>query len=385
MTTRRSFIRIVGGGVVVAAGATQLAGCASSYPSQAVQAWQPIATNTDIRRWMLAHALLAPNPHNRQPWKADLSKADEITLICDGDRLLPETDPFGRQILIGCGAFLELAVIAAAQRGYRVTLEAFPQGEPALNKLPTNAVIAKLLLRQDASVTQDPLFAFISKRHTNKGAYDNAKIVPADQWQALKTAGTTNTVLAGFVIEQDSIQKIKTITRQANETELTTARTYLESAKLLRIGPDEINQHRDGISINSPMLRALSSLGVINRLEVPVQGSATYKQIMERWKPSETGSGYFWLATNGSTRKQQLESGRAYVRTQLMATSLGLSIHPLSQALQEFAEVKSDYAAIHQTLGFNPAQTTLQMLVRVGYPVTPAEGTPRREIASMIV
>ncbi|NDB21363.1 MAG: hypothetical protein EB020_10875, partial [Proteobacteria bacterium] len=27
-----------------------------------------------------------------------------IHLICDGERLLPETDPFGRQILIGCGA-----------------------------------------------------------------------------------------------------------------------------------------------------------------------------------------------------------------------------------------------------------------------------------------
>lgn len=31
---------------------------------------------------------------------------------CAGSAL-PETDPFGRQILIGCGAFIELAVIAA--------------------------------------------------------------------------------------------------------------------------------------------------------------------------------------------------------------------------------------------------------------------------------
>jgi hypothetical protein len=385
MTNRRSFIRIVGGGVVLAAGTSQLSGCATSYPSEAVQAWQPIAQNSDIRRWMLAHALLAPNPHNRQPWKADLSKANEITLICDGERLLPETDPFGRQILIGCGAFLELAIIAAAERGYRVTMQAFPHGEPTLDKLPANAVIAKLQLMQDASVAKDPLFAFISKRHTNKGPYDSAKPIAPDHWQALKNASANNGLLSGFVNDASGIEKIKAITRQANETELTTARTYLESAKLLRIGPDEINQHRDGISITSPMLRALSSFGMLNRMEVPVPGSSTYKQIIERWKPYETGSGYHWLATNGNTRKQQLESGRAYVRVQLTATSLGLSIHPLSQALQEFAEVKKEYAAIHQTLGFDPAKTTLQMLVRVGYPINAAQGTPRRDIASMIV
>jgi hypothetical protein len=385
MTTRRSFIQLIGGGVVLAAGTTQIAGCATSYPSEAVQAWQPIATNIDIRRWILAHALLAPNPHNRQPWKADLSKSNEITFICDGERLLPETDPFGRQILIGCGAFLELAVIAAAERGYRVTLETFPQGEPALDKLPANTVIAKLSLQQDSTVTKDPLFPFISQRHTNKGAYDSAKTIPSEQWQALKIASANSALLSGCETQPSTIERIKAITRRANEIELTTARTYLESAKLLRIGPDEINKHRDGISINSPMLRALSSLGIINRLEVPVTGSSTYKQIIERWKPSETGSGYFWIATQGNTRRQQLETGRAYVRVHLAATSVAISMHPLSQALQEFEEVKNDNLSIHQALGFKPGQTTLQMLVRVGYPLNQTEGTPRREIASMLV
>ena len=85
-----------------------LAGCGDGMPDVAVRPWTEPGDPADLRRWMLAHALLAPNPHNRQPWLADLRRDGEITLVCDGERLLPETDPFGRQIVIGCGAFIEL-------------------------------------------------------------------------------------------------------------------------------------------------------------------------------------------------------------------------------------------------------------------------------------
>ena len=93
--SRRNFIRLVGGGLVVSAGAG-VAGCSSALPVDAVAAWQAAAPTQDLRRFMLAHALLAPNPHNRQPWIADPCSERDIVLICDGQRLLPETDPHGR-------------------------------------------------------------------------------------------------------------------------------------------------------------------------------------------------------------------------------------------------------------------------------------------------
>ena len=126
---RRRFIQLIGGGAVLAS-TVPLAGCGDGMPDVAVRPWFERGDPTDLRRWMLAHALLAPNPHNRQPWLADLRRDGEITLVCDGDRLLPETDPFGRQIVIGCGAFIELAVLAAAERGVAVQVHAFPDGEP---------------------------------------------------------------------------------------------------------------------------------------------------------------------------------------------------------------------------------------------------------------
>ena len=99
---RRHFIRLAGGGAVAAAGATALAGWSlrdGGFPAEAVAAWQGPQGETEPRRRALAYAITAPNPHNRQPWLVDLREPDAITLYCDSTRLLPETDPFGRQII----------------------------------------------------------------------------------------------------------------------------------------------------------------------------------------------------------------------------------------------------------------------------------------------
>jgi hypothetical protein len=68
--------------------------------------------------------------------------------------------------------------------------------------------------------------------------------------------------------------------------------------------------------------------------------------------------------SEGNTREQQVRAGRGYVRAQLAATAHGLSMQPLSQALQEYAEQESPYAAIHALLqAARPAQT-VQMWAR---------------------
>lgn len=380
--SRRRAIALVGGGVVFAG--TGLAGCSSAYPEASVRAWQTAAQASEVRRFMLAHGLLAPNPHNRQPWLADLRREGEITLVCDKDRLLPETDPFGRQILIGCGAFIELAVIAAAQRGHRVQVLPFPEGEPAAGELPGGHAVARLVLSRDAATPRDPLFAQIRHRHTHKGAYDNARRVPNELWQQLASNSRSLGLLAGEVVDPVGIEQVRAITRAAFETEMITPRTWLESARLFRIGPSEIERHRDGISMMGAMPTLASSIGLFDRFEVPARGSSNFARAMERWLPHETCSGYHWIASRGNSRRAQVDSGRAYVRAHLQATAAGVQMHPLSQALQEFAEVRPQYDAMHRQLGFDPAQTTIQMLARVGYGATSASATPRRDLAQIV-
>jgi hypothetical protein len=182
MKTRRSFLKLTGGGIVIASAA---GGWFMTRDSQAARAPWEIAgrTNGDPRRHALSYALLAPNPHNRQPWMADLGMADEVTLYCDLNRRLPHTDPFDRQITIGLGCFIELAVMAAAENGHRVAVTLFPDGEPH-SRLDARPV-ASLRFTEAVNVERDPLFAHVLNRRSNKEAYDEAREVPSEVLAAI--------------------------------------------------------------------------------------------------------------------------------------------------------------------------------------------------------
>ena len=380
---RRSFIRLVGGGTVLAATGS-LVGCSGELPEAAVQPWRFPDRETDTRRFMLAHALLAPNPHNRQPWIADLREAGRIHLTCDGERLLPETDPFGRQILIGCGAFIELAVIAAAQRGVLVKVELFPGGAPADQALPTGSQVATLVLGDPGSAPADPLFAQIVRRHTRKTAYASDRALPETLMRSWVETATRFGMRSGMATGAGAMDPIRKIAREAYEIEATTASTWLESARLMRVGPGAIAANPDGISLNSPMVRALHTVGLFDPMEVPTKGSSSLQRVMDRWVPFETASGFLWLASSDNTRPRQVAVGRAYVRTHLLATAAGVDMHPLSQALQEFAQMRGPRQAIHQTLGLAASGETLQMLARVGFAIDPRGPSPRRSLESLL-
>ena len=77
----------------------------------------------------------------------------------------------------------------------------------------------------------------------------------------------------------------------------------------------------------------------------------------------------------------QISSGRNWIRANLAATSIGLAIHPLSQALQEFPEMAAPYAEIHDRLGKGG---TVQMFGRIGYAAAP-EPSPRFPLQAKLI
>ena len=388
---RRSFIRVIGGGVVLAA-APALVACSSALPPEAVAAWQPPpppAPGSDVRRWILAHAILAPHSHNLQSWLVDLRQPGEIALYCDRTRLLPETDPFSRQIMMSQGTFLEMLDLAARQQGLRADIELFPEGEFDPKVAPANGLTARIRLTPDTAVRPDPLFAQVFRRHTNRSAYE-MKAPELAATQAIESAamglGDALKLRVGFAGPQDArIAEHRAIAREAWRIELVTPRTMMESMKVLRVGPTEIAQHRDGISLNDPMVRALAAVGLFDRSQAPgPDDSATTGQIKDFAKKIEATPAFFWMVTDGNHGRTQVNAGRAYVRAQLAATAAGLSMHPLQQALQEYPEQAGPYAAIHRLLGAEPARQTVQMWARLGYapPVGPA---PRRGLEAHLV
>lgn len=388
---RRGFMRLVGGGTVTAAMGATLAACSAEYPAAAVAAWQGPAPDADLRRWALGHAILAPSPHNRQPWLADLREPDAITLHVDRTRLLPETDPWHRQIMIGQGTFIEALVIALRERGMTPAVTLFPQGEFKPRELDDRPV-ARITWTRAAAPARDPLYAQLLRRSTAKVEYDTTRAVPAAQLDALRTALVDADVACAGTVDPARVAVLRTLCMDAARAELTTPRTVMESIQLTRIGPAEIERHRDGISINAPLLRLIDAVGGFDRTQPPAPGSAGYQQMMDRFEGhSRTTMGFVWLSTDtarhaaaGTTRSAEVSAGRAYLRLQLKATELGLQMHPMSQAPEEFAEMRAHYERLHQLLVDVPAtQRTVQMFCRVGYSAE-VPHTPRRGVDAIV-
>ncbi len=375
MPTRRE---LLGAGAALPI-ATLLGSCGDS--ADAAEAWRdPGKGETDIRRWALAHAILTPNPHNKQPWLVQLVGTDELILRPDLTRLLPATDPFNRQITIGCGAFLELLAMATAAKGWRIEGEVWPEGEPqpVLDARP----IAHLRFVRDVSVKPDPLFAQILKRRTTRTEYDD-RTPDAAPLNALLAAERPG-VAAGVTADPARRARLRELVGQGYLIETDTPATHRENVINLRIGASEIAAHRDGLTLSGPAMEIGHSLGLVTREKFLDRSSFAFRQFRSSGQPwVDSSMAFAWLTTPANSRVDQIEAGRAYLRMTLLAAREGLVLQPWSQVLQEYPTMAAPFSAVHEELGIRPPGR-VQMLVRLGY-AGPVPHTPRRGVDPLLV
>lgn len=385
MPTRRGFIRIVGGSAVVV-GASGYGFAATRTPTEALAPWGLAGGESyaDPRMRALSYAILAPNPHNRQPWMVDLATPNEAMLYCDLERLLPETDPPNRQITIGLGCFLELLRMAAAEEGVLAEITPFPEGMPE-GGLDTRPVAHIRFSAGEAA--PDPLFKHVLERRSLKEPYDTARPVSDAVLQDL-VAVTDDTVRVGSSNDPARVERLRDLTWRAHHMESITPRTMQESIDLMRIGKAEINANPDGIDLGGFFLEGLALFGQLDREQLADPNSLAFKQGLDMYKAMmESAMGYVWLETGANTRLDQLRAGANWLRLNLKAASLGLGIHPLSQALQEYPEMATLFAELHGELGVTDEAASgarVQMFGRLGYGPTIA-ATPRWKVETRVI
>lgn len=376
--SRRGFVKILGSSaVILAAGVGGFV--LTREPKAALAPWSNAGRiQGDVRHKAISWAILAPNPHNRQPWIVDLSKPGEVMLYCDLDRRLPETDPYDRQITIGLGCFLEILRIAAAHYGYEAQITPFPEGNPSprLDGRP----VAHVAFTEREGLGQDSLFLQVPHRRSTKEPFDPVREVEKDVLQAVAGAAGQ-----GAMVTTDSatVTTLRSLTWDAFEIEIRTPRTYRESVDLMRIGKAEIEANPDGIDLGGPMLEALNKAGILTRETLSDTTSSAYRQGLDMYRPIlATSMAFLWIVSSDDSRIEQLRAGAHYVRANLKATEVGLSMHPVSQALQEYPEMSGTYNRLHETLKVS-APSRIQMLARLGYGPDVA-ASPRWSAASRI-
>lgn len=355
--SRRRTLALLGGGTILAAGAATGTFLGTRTPTRALAPWGLAGTYGEVRRDALSYALLAPNPHNRQPWVFDLEGEDRVVIYRDPELDLPETDPFARQLTIGMGCFIELMEMAAAEAGYGVETELFPDGDADW------APVARCRF-EPGGAGPDPLFAHVLERRSHKELFD-ATPVEAGAEDALAP-------YAQVYRGEADVQALREIAKAAWLTEAQTPATWQESIDLLRIGKSEINANPDGIDLGGPMFDTLKLLGLANAEDATDPDNPNYRIAVQSMLDAvDSAPAFVVQVTQGNAREDQIDTGRKWLLLNLATTAAGMALRPVSQALQEFPEMSEHYRDAHAMLA--PGGGTVQMLGLLGY----ASQTPR--------
>ena len=384
MVSRRALL-MTGGAAVLILGA---AGSCTYHSAQRLDAvrepWREAEEGFgDVRLNALAYAILAPSPHNRQPWLIELIGEDRLTLYCDLDRLLPETDPPNRQITISLGAFLELLRQAAAEQGYIAHVTRFPDGEPYPRLDPRP--IAHVRLEASPDVARDPLFAHALQRRTVRTPYDIDRPVEPALLETL-TEVSKGEEATGFAVTSapETVDWFRDVCKRGWAIEMSTPRVHHESTNLTRIGSADIRENPDGISVSGTMIEMMKAAGVLTQEKMSQPGTTAYKETRAFYEKAIDATPTFgWLVTGQNTRADQLDAGARWVRLQQAAAQLGLATQPISQVLEEFPELADCFTEVHERLRIE-APARIQGIFRLGY-APPPDASPRWPLTSRLI
>jgi nitroreductase len=330
-------------------------------PEASLQAWDTKessfpenASSEEKLTFLLNYAVLAPSSHNSQPWKFNVS-GDEISLFADKTRWLKVADADQRELHISLGCALENLIIAAEHFGYNCSVSYFP-GQKDL--------VALVRMQAGSSPRDSRLFYAMTSRHTNRNPYRQRPISDAD----LKTISILSSdPEVGILITGDSVIKkgFLDLVVQANAVQYSDVNYRSELGRWLSQG------------VMGPTgVRAKMAQMAVVFLDMGPQQTRKDAELIN----STPYLGFISTANNDSI--SSLRAGRAFERFWLAATALGISLHPMSQAL-EVPETKANLIALLSPRSGNMSQ--VQQTFRLGYAGPVREHSTRRPLEDVLI
>jgi len=336
-------------------------------------------------RQTLRAAILAANPHDTQPWLFQPA-GDSITVLADRSRHLGSFDPFRREMHLGVGCAIENLMRAASVYGY--TLNVIVNGGK-LTPSPGNAAVKAAHFYLDAGVaSRDALFEAIPNRHTNRGAYSERAVNVKDLY-SLADLVSDNEVRVAFLTDAHARSDLAAAIVEATERIIADPEMSADSARWFRTGRREVDQHRDGIGVDtaglSPFMAAAAKI-------MPDQDAPTadrYWRDMTRDVQTKAPALGILLVRDRLDMGSAIAAGRAWQRLHLAATTMGLAAQPLNQPV----ECADRNAQLGRKDEFGPALAQMAhapdwqatFVFRLGYAERPALPSPRRPLNDVVI
>ncbi len=339
----------------------------------------------DIRNIVISYGILAPSPHNIQPWIVEYSGPLKMRLFIDPSRLLPAADPTFRQIHIAQGTFLENISIASGVFGYRAEIDYFPDGWQGYDSRPENPVAAIELVK-DPSVTPDPLFPQVVRRETNKREYSSTPITREHQ-EGLSEAFDQSTIPLAIIADTGFQEEVTEILVEAMNIELSDPEKLKEMLASFRFSDEETEATRDGFGLAQSGTDGIAKYVIehlfLSREKAQAPDSSFVQAVAGlTGKQARSAAAFGWISTKGNLRPDQVRAGRAYERTCLKAAELGIAIHPFSQVLETYTGMETLHDRFRDCLGISESHV-VQMFFRLGF-AGRVTHSPRRDISDII-
>jgi nitroreductase len=278
----------------------------------------------DKLRAILEHASLAPSGHNAQPWEVRVLSARRFLVESVRERWLPAVDPANREVLLSLGAFVESAVIAAGAMSLAATVHVVATS-------PKDLIVADVAL-EDAPPSGYPLDRLRSRR-VLRTKLATAPLDPHHVAMLTEAAGALRYVPRG----DPTCAYLDEVTIDANRRQAFRDAAQRELCAWVRWTKAEARARRDGLSLEALEVKGLTGWVAQTFLDKELllsPGSRAKTVDLTRSLVAHSG-GWLVIASEDDRVPSIIDAGRRFQRMALLVRSMGIALHPMSQALEE--------------------------------------------------
>ncbi|WP_454293858.1 hypothetical protein [Salana multivorans] len=332
----------------------------------------------------IENATYASSIHNAQPWRFEIL-GDSIAVHLAADETPRTVDPVGRWALALIGAVvanLELALEAATGQEIETEVRVGsvpPEGELAGGVAYAERPLAVVTVTDVAAETPrltsaERLAEVIRERFTTREPLTGG--APSEvEWAEVEAAvpGSLGIVVgrrapAGLVSELLRLTAAAELERQDDADYLEEVEAWVERTESTGIPAEAVG-----------LPDAEGRIPTRDFNQTPMGSAATGEAAFFEHEPS-----LLLLASQSDSPLEQFLGGYGMQRAMLQATTLGLGIGVLGQALEEPDSQAVVNAAASEALG---GDVVVHQILRLGHPASPLTHprTPRRPVAEVIL
>lgn len=312
---------------------------------------------------LIQYGITAPSSHNSQPWRFRVTdRALEVRV--DQRRLLPVSDPTGREVRIACGAAIGNIEIAARHFGLRLAVQLLP--DPIDRDLMARLEIVGSVA---STAVDHQMFAALPHRHTVRRPFEATPLSDGLKADLVETAARAGAWLE-FIDGPRDRQELAELVTKADRMQMADPAFRRELSQWLRPSrspaPDGMPGHAFGLNAIASAVAPL----VVRTFDMG-DGRAAYHHGLVAGSPA--------LAVLGTSQDRPaawLDTGRALSRLLLLATHFGVRSSYLNQPI-EVGLLRN------RVRGLILAEGHPQLILRLGYGPE-GRATPRRSVSEVL-